>query len=572
MARRIPLKSRIFPQARAFMRRSLIDVSAWTTRAGTTDPFHSAKANYVPGSQADGADILEGEWHRFGQSIEAEADKLWTTELPSLRFADWLHSFEWLEDIAALDVAAARVKARQLVDGWVTEYGRYHSFAWEPDLVARRLNAWMLHWSPVLNTDNLSDLAALRRRIAVRQGRFLRRNLKRLPKGISEIRALVALSMLGARWARGDSLLNNSLGHLSDTLAKQVRLDGAHISRSPETTLEVLTLLRALDALLDARGLASPTAITRTIDRLAPMVGFFSHTDGGLAMFNGGGEGNHGRISKTLADLPSRPFAFAPHSGFQRLERHGTVIIMDVGDPPPFPYDAGAHISPLAFEMSVPEGRLITSCGYAPEQPTHWREPVRQLSAHSTLDMPAHVAARFQAPETVGTSITSPVILRGPEPVKADRREAEPGVIVEGSHHGFVPGTGLVHHRRLFLSDAGDDVRGEDRLALPVGATNVFEQVEMVALRFHLHPDVTAALSKDGRRIWLKMDDASDPWVFLSGAHPEVFSLNLESSAYLGTGHRPFPTQQIVIMGTLEPGQETTMRWALRKRPTASGA
>jgi uncharacterized heparinase superfamily protein len=297
------------------------------------------------------------------------------------------------------------------------------------------------------------------------------------------------------------------------------------------------------------------------------MIGFFSHTDGGLATFHGGGEGDHGRISATLADLPSRPFAFAPHSGFQRMEREGTILIMDVGAPPPFPYDSAAHVSPLAFEMSVPEGRLITSCGYAPEQPTNWREPVRQLSAHSTLDIPAHDAARFMSPESVGANISASVISRGPEPVEADRREAEPGVIVEASHHGFVPGTGLVHSRRIFMSNAGDDVRGEDRLALPIGAAAVFKQNESLVLRFHLHPDVTPALSKDGKRVWLKMDDAADPWVFICGADPEQFTMTLEGSAYLGSGQRPMPTHQIVISGNVAPGKDVLIRWALRKRP-----
>lgn len=571
MARRIPLSARLFPQARKALRRFRTDLSAWTTPGGTPNSFHAAKVEGFAGVPADGADILEGEWHRFGQSLEVEPSALWTTPLPSLRFASWLHCFEWLDGVAALDNAAARVRARQLVDGWVEEYGQYHSFAWEPDRVARRLYSWMLHWSPVLNTDNLSDLAAGRRASALKQGRFLRRNLSRLPKGIPEIRALVALSMLGARWPRGDGMLAFAQSRLSEALGQQILPDGGHVSRSPEAALSVLRWLKALDALLDARGVAVDPSVTRATDRLAPMAAFFSHTDGGLAAFHGSGEGETDRIATLLEGLPSKPFAFAPHSHYQRLDREGTTVIIDVGGPPPFPFDGEAHLSPLAFEMSVPEGRLITACGWSSEQPAQWRQPVRMTAAHSALEMPEHKAGRFLDPDTIATSLRRPVIARGGDPVSADRREAEPGIIVQGSHHAYVPATGLVHSRRLFLASDGGDLRGEDRLAPPPGAVTPFKDPIEVVIRFHLYPGVKAGLAKDKRHVWLKPDMEGAPWVFLFSGGDADLSLALESSAYLGKGVRPQPTEQIVVRGRAVPGENFLVRWALRrKRPVGS--
>src|SRR3546814_19124491 len=47
--------------------------------------------------------------------------------------------------------------------------------------------------------------------------------------------------------------------------------------------------------------------------------------------------------------------------------------------------------------------------------------------------------------------------------VACRRDEADGSIWLETSHDGYLPVFGLTHHRRLFLSASGDDLRGEDR-------------------------------------------------------------------------------------------------------------
>ena len=47
------------------------------------------------------------------------------------------------------------------------------------------------------------------------------------------------------------------------------------------------------------------------------------------------------------------PVENAAHSGYQRIEANGTVVLMDSGRPPPLPFSHEAHAGFGAIEFSV---------------------------------------------------------------------------------------------------------------------------------------------------------------------------------------------------------------------------
>lgn len=558
MARRIPRTIKFTAPVSRVSSRYKADLSAWWLRSGTTMPFHTAQANIPMGSARLGTEHITGDFQRFGQGVRATSAKLWSSALPSERFARWLHGFEWLYDLHAVGSAEARNSARSYVDSWVDAFDTYHTFAWQSDLLAKRVLAWGLCWSPTLNTDNLSDLAERRRRCYMRQVHYLRRTHRLLSNGVPQIEGYAALLAASVR-ADNTRAFDSAALRLEDALSEQILPDGGHISRSPEKSLEVYMTLSALDSLLEVRGRPAPPAMSRAMDRIVPMLAFFSHTDGALASFHGSGVGDARALSSALSSSASKPFAFAPHSGYQRLQRGDTVIVMDVAPPAPFPYDTGAHISPLALEMSVQSGRLVVSCGFSDEQPLSWRSAVRGIAAHSTVDIIGSDASRIE-PSADGDD-EKLHIRRDASPMKADRREAEPGVVVEGVHQGYVSSAGLMHRRRLFLSQDGRDVRGEDTLSVQDKGRSQLASDQSVAVRFHLHPDVNATVSADGTHIRLAI--GSEKWAFLAGAPNCQF--RLEPSAYLSEGSQPSKTKQIVLSGKVESLLDSPIRWAFRR-------
>ena len=127
-------------------------------------------------------------------------------------------------------------------------------------------------------------------------------------------------------------------------------------ARSSKLLLELLPLRQAYAS----RNIAPPPALLNAIDRMMPMLRFFRHSDGSFARFNGMGATPADLLLTLLAYDETRgaPLSNAPHSGYQRLEAGGGVLIMDTGSAPPIEMSLEAHAGCLSFEFSSPKQNL----------------------------------------------------------------------------------------------------------------------------------------------------------------------------------------------------------------------
>lgn len=530
-------------------------------------PFSDVKPKLRFGDKARGETLISGGFHHAGQKLNVglQGDP-WTVACPSQRFANWLHSFHWLEDLASIKQPAAQVRARFLVDGWIAVYGGWNEFAWDLTILTSRLYAWLTLWSPALSVDSGGEAGGVRRTAALRQMKYLRKNYAKTKPGLPRFMAALTLAMGGARLAdKSESYLDRGLDWLDDEIELQILSDGGHISRSPETALKALEALMVLDDILDARGVARTKAMGRAIDRLQPILPFFLHTDGGLASFNGGGEGDKKRIAKILkaAALTSRPFGYSPHTGYQRLDQGSTVMIIDTGRTAPVPFDSEAHLAPLAFELSTDVGRMIVNCGWSGKQPESWRGPVRSTAAHSALTLGDQSAGKILE-GGYRERLLGAVVERGVGDVKAQRKEQVTGVWLEATHSGYKDDTGLMHRRRFYITQDGNDIRGEDSLYLPVGDAAKRRDEIPFTIRFHLHPSCRATLAQDQKSA-LIIQGGRSGWRMRTDGGP----LSIEPSYYLATGETPQKSSQIVIRGrAFADGdgetQSNRVRWSLR--------
>lgn len=532
--------------------------------ARKSGPFHPAKPALTLGDADVAAELLDGRFHFAGQLLDVGP---WTEAAPSRRFADWLHGFDWLADLLAVDSEAHHAQARRYVDGWVETYGKGNEFAWESERLARRLFNWLALWSPALGTSEAEQTLDRRRAAVLRQLTVLRGSLKSLPPGLPRLIAGCALAMGGARLTDGRAqFLERGLDYLDAELAVQILPDGGHISRSPSNTAEALRLLLTLDTLLADRGVEGSRDLSRAIDRLAPMVAFFRRAGGELAPFQGGGEWDPADIAELLSVAPGepKPFGYGPHTGFQRLSAGGTIILIDTGSVAPRPFDLQSHLAPLAFDLSTEEGPMITACGYSPEQPVAWSQPVRAAAAHSTLVLDGRSPGRLLLTDWK-RAVVGDAVDRDAGPVRASRKEQDSGIWLESHHEGYMGDYGLSHRRRLFVPKDGSDVRGEDCLFVPVGTLPLRRNTVPFAIRFHLHPHVRASLSQDQSSALLVVGGKAG-WRFRTDGG----LVALEDSVYLGTGHTPIKTQQIVIRGGAfcDSDGETRsnrVRWSIRR-------
>ena len=468
-----------------------------------------------------------------------------------------LHGFRWLADLAALGSDAARAEARTLVESWIERYGEWSPLAWRADVLGNRLVGWLAGY-PFL-ADGASD--GFRRylmRSMARQlrhlGRLARLGGDRLgPAGHGRLEALIALVAAASALPGKAERLTRPTAFFVAELDRQVLPDGGHYQRSPALHRAMLEALVRLRATLLAARLAVPPGLQAAIDRMAPMLRFFRHGDGRLALFNHTQEGNAAAIDELLkrADAPGKPPLSAPHTGFQRIESGGSLVLMDTGPPPPPESEAYAHAGTLSFEFSCGKERIIVNCGARPYATGDWLTAQRATAAHSTLVLADTNSSDFlsQRGEQTGR------IGRRPRHVLARREEADGAVLVDASHDGYEPPFGVLHRRRLYLAAEGDDLRGEDRLA----RIRAGEAPLAFAIRFHLHPDVQASLVHDGKAALLRTATRTGFRLDVAGGR-----LAIAESIYLGGAGGVRRSEQVVIESTLA-GVEAVVKWSLKR-------
>jgi uncharacterized heparinase superfamily protein len=484
---------------------------------------------------------------------------LWNPVGVERAWLEALHGFSWLRDLRAAGGDNARRKARALVGDWIEANRAWAPVAWHPVVTGCRLAQWFSQYEFFAASADVEFRQHLLAS-AARQARHLAAVLPAGLSGAGLITAAKGLCLAGLCLPDGGPWLSRGLALLAEALEDQILTDGGQRERCPALLLSVLRDCIDLRAALLAAGREVPADLGLRIEGMAAMLRLLQHGDGGLALFNGANEGEDLQIGLVLQRAASGkgPLQSAPAAGFQRLQAGRSLVLLDSGRPPPPGYDAQAHAGTLSLEMSVGRERLIVNCG-AQAGPVggggtgagatgDWAAAQRSTAAHSTVTVADTNSSEVFAGGGFGARRAN---------VTCRRDEDEGSIWLEASHDGYQPIFGITHHRRLYLSANGDDLRGEDRLSREGAQKGAASQD--FAVRFHLHPEVQAMAAQDGRSVVLRLPKGGGWRLRSAGA-----VLALEPSVYLGQPGKVRRSQQIVLSGSLSDG-EATVKWALQR-------
>jgi len=500
--------------------------------------FHPYDA--LPRRLEDADALLHGKFRFNGEMVEVKEGSIFDKPAPSLRWAEALHSFAWLPPLSAAGGDVARTLATNLITQWLKRNARYCEPESNAQVLARRLVHLFAHGRLVLtNSDMLwrsKVFVSLRE-----QSRLLARIAGEAPEGMPRLETAAALALSGACLA-GEKRLAAGLAMLEAEIARQILPDGGHITRSPEDLLHAYRLITMVIDALTATSQEVSHELRAAHDRIAPMIRFFRHGDGALALFNGGQESDTRMIAGLLArdEVRGQPFAFAPHSGYQRVASGRSLVVMDCGVAPPDGFSTNAHAGCLAFEFSASTHRIVVNCGSATDvRRATWDSALRATAAHSTLTL-ADTSTGAILREGMARDYLGPRLLGNVSAVETRRVETAQGWMVEASHDGYVAAFGVRHERQITLATQGMSLIGSDRLVPPAKVQGIGQEF---AIRFHVHPEVRVSLSQGGD-VLLKLPNG-DGWRFRATA-PVV----VEESVYLGSDTLR-RTEQLVVSGTV---------------------
>jgi uncharacterized heparinase superfamily protein len=512
----------------------------WRYAANRTDRLLIAPPELRTADPTRASEIYAGRFVFAGKVVVCDSRSPFEITPPSDEWTEVLAGFGWLRHLKAADSNLTRNNARSLVEAWLDGASRAEVVAKRPDVTARRLMSWLMNAPFLLDGAEPRFYTRFMRNV-LREARYLSGVRASTPDGLARLQVLTALTYAGVCLAGQMRLLKAASRRLADELDRQVLPDGGHISRNPGVLIELLLDLLPLRQAFGARNLATPPALVNAIERMMPMLRFFRHSDGAFANFNGMGPTRTDQLATVLAydDARGRPVENATHSGYQRLEAAGAVIIMDTGKAPPLPVSFDAHAGCLAFELSSGRHRIVVNCGLPAVGREVWRHHARLTVAHSTLCVGHASSCRFVQSARLQRQIGVPIV-GGPTDVPVHRERGDQGAAVAASHDGYAAQFGLVHERHVVLADGGRRVDGEDSLrALGRSTRNV---PPVVFVRFHLHPSVRAARLTHREGVLLTLPNR-DVWTFecLEG------EVSLEDSVFLAGRDGPRHTKQIVV-------------------------
>ena len=512
-------------------------------------------------------EIYSGRFAFAGKVVICDGRSIFEMEPPSEEWATALLGFGWLRHMRAAESAITRANARALVDEWMMLQGSWHPVAWRPDVLSRRIISWLSQATLVLQD---ADVRFYRRflRNLVRQVRYLRHTAGDARRGVARLQSAIALTYAALCIAGQSRHIKSATQHLTQELERQILPDGGHACRDPGAIIAVLLELLPLRQVFSSRNIAPPQALLNAIDRMMPMLRFFRHSEGTFAHFNGMGPTPAELLLTLLAYDEARGAALsnAPHSGYQRLDAAGGVLIMDTGRAPPIEMSLEAHAGCLAFEFSSPrQSLIIVNCGMPPTGREDWRPVARATAAHSTVTFNNASSARFVETAAFRRVLGGSPMFGGPVNVTVTREERADGIVLHAVHDGYADRYGVVHERTVVLAKDGTRLEGEDMFIAADGSALVKAGHDQYAVRFHLHPTVKATRLTDAHGVMLKALN-KEVWTFSA---PDA-RIELEESVYLAGKDGPRRTVQMVVHGHARTAPRVA--WILQVASSAAAA
>ena len=537
------------------------------------------------GDPERGKKWLEGDFTLEGASIYHAHKSPFALIPPNNKWVESLHSFIWLHHVMSLHTTESTNYIAKTIFRWTQRKPFRNKIAWQPHIIAHRILSWSRVLPKIL--PHLSQEKQERIMVSMKlQARILAHTHHLAPPGIPKLQVAVAMAYSTFAVKGVEHHLHPAIHILCKELKKQILNDGGHITRTPDALLPILADLYALYQALDNQEITIPLELSHAIERISSITYFFCYPDGKLPVFNGSIEGNkvelkhlmkrnksfkqkftsaptsdHQLLSSRDSVLRSKSskqkFTYAPTSGYQLLSSRNSVLMVDVGNPPLPPFNEQTHFAPLSIEFIYKIYRIFVNCGPNLIHGTEWRNATRMPAAHNTLS--------FQEPYTslrLKHSLFSYFKRKHKylenNKVHSRRIEDKTGYWLETSHEGYIKNYGIIHHRNIYLSADGLDLRGED-LLFSIRKQNI--KPYHFAIRFHLHPRIKVSISKNHKTIMLILPNG-EGWKFQITPQDDL-SLSIEKSVYMGEEGIPQHTNQIVITGHTKP-DKIIVNWAFR--------
>jgi uncharacterized heparinase superfamily protein len=395
-------------------------------------------------------------------------DRLWTV---TLHYHRWAYE---LARLAARNDATAEEAGRlfvEFVSDWIGHcdlaIAGAAELAWNAYATATRLGWWIRsavllgpEWWSQRGDFRLAFLSSL-----WRQTEYLARNVEWDLRGNHLVRDAVGLAFAGRffdgphakKWLRAATHLAQS------QLVEQVLDDGGHFERSPLYHLKVMEDFFVLSRLIEDKDMRH--SLESTVLRMAEFLRWIRHPDGEIPLLNDAALNDEippDAIFRLLKQSGHRIDATLPQGGRHFAQTglavwHGALwsVFFDVGPIGPDYQPGHGHADNLTLECSFDGERLFVDPGTHSYDRDERRAYDRSTAAHNTICVDGTDSSEVWHIFRVG---------RRARPFSVEVRAERDGFDASAAHDGYSHLGGVIHRRRVQVTDGGRRLRIIDRL------------------------------------------------------------------------------------------------------------
>jgi uncharacterized heparinase superfamily protein len=399
---------------------------------------------------------------------EISHDRLWTVTLHYHRWAYELARLAVRKDSTADEAGRLFV---ELVSDWIRRcdlaVAGATELAWNAYATATRLG-WWIRAAVLLGPDwwsNRGDFRLAFLSSLWRQAEFLARNIEWDLRGNHLVRDAVGLAFAGRFFdgAEAKQWLRAATDLAQTQLIEQVLDDGGHFERSPLYHLKVMEDFFVLSRLIEDGDVRR--SLEGTVLRMAEFVRWTRHPDGEIPLLNDAALNDEippdaifrrleksGRFIDTSLPQGGRHFA---QTGLAVWHGPPWSVFFDVGPIGPDYQPGHGHADNLTLECSFDGERLFVDPGTYSYDRDERRAYDRSTAAHNTVTVDATDSSEVWQIFRVG---------RRARPVNVNVDVEGDVFDASAAHDGYARLGGVIHRRRVQVTDGGRRLRIIDRV------------------------------------------------------------------------------------------------------------
>ena len=485
----------------------------------------------------------------FYKITNQSTELLWKTEIKDIQKFENLHGFLWL---TKLDRKNSKIITKNIINSWIDNFSSYSPKAWEMDIVARRIIAW------VSNTDiTLDDSDKIYKKkfltSLVKQGNFILKNLKNISYNPDKITCCAAIILYGIVFENNLSF-KTGIRELEKISKNNFDENGFPKSRNPEEVFISLKYLIIIREWFKESQKVIPNFLNEIISKCGNCYSILSYANNQFPLFNGGTEINNKNYDVFLKNFKYK-FTKNSHevAGFLKVKKKNFEFFIDCGNPPPDSFEENYQAGCLSFELISNKQKVICNSGFGKYLSLNLTSLSRSTASHSSLYINDTSSCLFQKNKIINKAYGCSLIEKH-KITNKNYVEDKNFYFISATHNGYEKKFGYTHSRSIKIFKNKDKILGHDELR----KTKKYSNAKDYSIRFHVYPETKIVKTKGGNSVLISLSNG-EGWLLQTDNN-----INIEKNIFFGKKNKIINSESICISGVIDK-KMAPINWSIEK-------